>query len=69
VVLAARVARERGCKVTALTGARGGALAAHADFLVQAPSTVVARIQEMHTLCIHIIVESLDLRLRQQADS
>jgi D-sedoheptulose 7-phosphate isomerase len=69
VVLAARTARERGCKVVALSGARSGLLAAHADFLVQAPSTVVARIQEMHTLCIHIIVESLDLLLQQQAHS
>jgi D-sedoheptulose 7-phosphate isomerase len=69
VVTAARTARERGCKVVALTGARGGAVAAHADFLVRAPSTVVARIQEIHTLCIHIIMESLDLRLSQQADS
>ena len=67
VVLAAHTARERGCKVVALSGAHGGQLAAHADFLLQAPSTVVARIQEMHTLCIHIIVESLDLLLRQQA--
>src|SRR5215469_15531721 len=69
VVLAARTARERGCKVAALSGARGGELAAHADFLVRAPSTVVARIQEMHTLCIHIICESLDLLLREQATS
>ena len=69
VVLAARTARERGCKVAALSGARGGELAAHADFLVRAPSTVVARIQEMHTLCIHIICESLDLLLQEQAPS
>ena len=69
VVLAARTARERGCKVAGLTGARGGELAAHADFLLQAPSSVVARIQEMHTLCIHIICESLDHLLRQQAQS
>ena len=69
VVLAARTARERGCKVAALSGARGGELAAHADFLVRAPSTVVARIQEMHTLCIHVICESLDLLLREQAPS
>lgn len=66
VIFAARTARERGCKVVALTGARGGELIMHADFVVRAPSTVVARIQEMHTLCIHIIMESLDLRLQQQ---
>jgi D-sedoheptulose 7-phosphate isomerase len=69
VVLAARTARERGCKVAGLTGARGGQLAAHADFLLQAPSIVVARIQEVHSICIHIICESLDHLLRQQAQS
>jgi D-sedoheptulose 7-phosphate isomerase len=65
VVLAARTARERNCTVIALTGAHGGQLAAHADLLLAAPSTVVARIQEMHTLCIHAIFEALDALIRQ----
>jgi D-sedoheptulose 7-phosphate isomerase len=65
VVLAARTARERKCTVIALTGAHGGQLAAHADLLLPAPSTVVARVQEMHTLCIHVIFEALDALIRQ----
>jgi phosphoheptose isomerase len=69
VVLAAQVARERGCTVVAFTGASGGRLAAHADLLLRAPSDVVARIQEVHTLCIHAIVESLDRLIREQAAS
>jgi D-sedoheptulose 7-phosphate isomerase len=60
VVRAAQSARELGCVVVALTGARGGALAAHADLLLVAPSTVVARIQEVHMLCIHAIADALD---------
>src|SRR5580658_1591778 len=60
VVQAAQTARGLGCTVVALTGAHGGQLAAHADLLLQAPSTVVARVQEMHTLCIHAIAEALD---------
>lgn len=69
VVLAARIARERKCTVIALTGAHGGQLAAHADLVLAAPSTVVARIQEMHTLCIHVIFESLDELIRQSDSS
>ena len=67
VVQAAQTARRLGCQVVGLTGARGGQLASHADLLVQAPSTVVARIQEIHTLCIHAIAESLDGLIREGA--
>ncbi|HSY05353.1 MAG TPA: SIS domain-containing protein [Steroidobacteraceae bacterium] len=66
VVQAARTARALGCKVAALTGAHGGQLADHADVVLRAPSAVVERIQEMHTLCIHAIADSLDGLLRQQ---
>lgn len=66
VVLAAQAARALGCKVVALTGAQGGRLAPHADLLLQAPSTVVARIQEIHALCVHAVIESLESLLRGQ---
>jgi D-sedoheptulose 7-phosphate isomerase len=64
VVAAARAARDRGCTVIALTGAGGGKLAAHADVLLPVPSSDVARIQEMHTLCIHAIAATLEGLLR-----
>ena len=67
VVLAARTARTLGCTVVALTGERGGALAPLADLVLPAPSTVVARIQEVHALCVHILIDSLDALLRQRA--
>jgi D-sedoheptulose 7-phosphate isomerase len=60
VVLAAQTARGRGCTVVALTGAAGGELARQADLVLRAPSSVVARIQEIHVLCVHAIVESID---------
>ena len=66
VVQAARTARALGCKVVALTGAHGGQLADHADVVLRAPSAVVERIQEMHTLCIHAFAAALDGLLRQQ---
>jgi phosphoheptose isomerase len=67
VVLAAQAARARGCTVIALTGEGGGRLAAQADVVLRAPSSVVARIQEVHSLCIHAIVESLDQLICEQA--
>jgi D-sedoheptulose 7-phosphate isomerase len=63
VVQAAQTARRRGCTVVAFTGAGGGELAAHADVLLKAPSGTVARIQEVHTLCIHVLCEALDALL------
>jgi len=31
---------------------------------LQAPSTVVARIQEIHALCVHIMIDSFDARMQ-----
>lgn len=63
VLAAARAARARGCRVIALTGAGGGRLAEQADLLCAAPSTVVARVQEVHGFCIHAWIDMLELRL------
>ena len=64
---AARTARAFNCRVVAFTGVAGGPLAALADIVIAAPSAVTARIQEVHALCIHVICESLDARLRSAA--
>ncbi|HZC86400.1 MAG TPA: SIS domain-containing protein [Steroidobacteraceae bacterium] len=69
VVQAAQTARRLGCTVVGFTGARGGELAGHADVLLKAPSNTVARIQEVHTLCIHVLCESLDALLRTEQAS
>jgi D-sedoheptulose 7-phosphate isomerase len=66
VLQASQAARALGCTVIGLTGARGGQLAAHADLLLKAPSGTVARIQEVHSLCIHAICEALDELIRAQ---
>jgi D-sedoheptulose 7-phosphate isomerase len=60
VVEAARQAHAVGCTVIAMTGSAGGRLAAEADVLVAAPSEEVARIQEVHELCIHILAGALE---------
>ena len=69
VVRAAQTARGLGCTVVALTGEGGGQLAGHADLLLRAPSKVVARIQEIHALCIHAICATLDARIRERGAS
>ncbi|MGB3562222.1 MAG: SIS domain-containing protein [Thermoanaerobaculia bacterium] len=60
VIEAAKTARERGCRVVALTGEGGGGLAEHADLLLDVPATVVSRIQEIHAVCIHVLAESVE---------
>jgi D-sedoheptulose 7-phosphate isomerase len=71
VVQAAHTARGLGCVVVAMTGERESKLAAHADpgLLIRAPSTVTARIQEVHTLCIHAIADSLDTLMHRRSTS
>jgi phosphoheptose isomerase len=48
------------CKVVALTGGDGGALAPLSDVALKAPSRVVARIQEVHDVWIHAIAQALE---------
>jgi D-sedoheptulose 7-phosphate isomerase len=63
VIEAARTARAMGCKVIAFTGSDGGSLGAHANVMLRAPSRDVARIQEVHDICIHAIAESIEAEL------
>jgi phosphoheptose isomerase len=60
VINAAMAARKRGCTVIALTGRGGGALVHQADIALQVPSDTVARIQEIHELCLHALAQALD---------
>lgn len=65
VIAAARRARRMGCSVIGLTGEHGGALADWADRLIAVPSTNVARIQEMHEICLHVLAAWLEDRAVQ----
>ena len=60
VIEAARQARACGCTVVALTGAGGGALAEHADLVIAAPSSTVARVQEVHEVVLHVLAEAVE---------
>src|SRR5690625_2812730 len=63
VVAAVEAAHERDMPVVALTGRDGGAMAPlleEADIEVRVPSTVTARIQEVHLLVIHCLCDLID---------
>jgi D-sedoheptulose 7-phosphate isomerase len=60
VLRAAAEARARHCKIIAFTGGTGGTLAALADVTLMVPSVRVARVQEVHGLCLHALAQELD---------
>src|SRR5581483_5540445 len=60
VLAAARAARSMGMTVIALTGAGGGDLGALTDVVVAVPSNTVARVQEVHALCLHALARALE---------
>jgi D-sedoheptulose 7-phosphate isomerase len=53
-------ARAMGCPVVALTGEGGAPLGRIADIWLSIPSTNVARIQEMHGLCLHAVAQGIE---------
>lgn len=59
-----RSARSRGLITIGFTGGHGGAMAAVCDVLLTVPSSVTARIQEMHILLGHILCAGLEARLQ-----
>jgi D-sedoheptulose 7-phosphate isomerase len=63
VLRAAKLGRRLGCAVIGLTGEGGGKLADESDLLIAIPSTRVARIQEMHEICLHALAGWLEAKL------
>ena len=64
VINAAKVAKEKGMKVIALTGKTGGELAAHADVEIRAPHSKFAdRVQEIHIKVIHSLIHYIEQKL------
>jgi len=68
VLRAAELGREMGCRSIGLTGEEGGQLADRVDVLIAAPSRTVARIQEIHELCLHALAAWLERRLCTNPD-
>ncbi|WP_223190631.1 D-sedoheptulose-7-phosphate isomerase [Nonomuraea terrae] len=61
VVAALEAARTNGAVTVLFGGGDGGAAAKHADHLLLAPSAETPRIQEIHTLMLHMISEKVDV--------
>ncbi|MFG1699464.1 SIS domain-containing protein [Nonomuraea sp. NPDC049309] len=60
VVGALQAARSNGAVTVLFGGNDGGKAAAYADHLLLAPSTETPRIQEIHTLMLHMISDKID---------
>jgi D-sedoheptulose 7-phosphate isomerase len=60
VVRALAAARQQGATTVVFTGGDGGAAAQHADHALLVPSAKTARIQEMHLLLLHLVIEQVD---------
>ena len=60
VLAAAKIARQIGIKVIAMTGQTGGALAAHCDILLNVPSDITMHIQECHIALGHAITARVE---------
>jgi D-sedoheptulose 7-phosphate isomerase len=56
-------ARSMGLKTVGLTGGTGGKMRSACDAVIVVPSTVTARIQELHGLIGHMLCKALEQRL------
>ena len=63
VVAALRAARERGMVTVGLTGADGGEVAEISDICIRIPSDETPRIQEGHTVVVHVLCELVEEEL------
>lgn len=63
VLAALREAKARNLHTTGLIGGDGGEMRALCDAAVVVPSTITARIQEMHILISHMLCKALEARL------
>lgn len=66
VIEAIAAAHEKGMSVVALTGKQGGRMAGlltDNDVYLCVPSSVTARIQEVHLLCLHCLCDAIDVQL------
>lgn len=60
VVRGLAAARRQGGATVLFTGGDGGVALEHADHSFVVPSTSTARVQEMHLLLMHLVVEQVD---------
>ena len=60
VVAGLEAARSRGAVTVVFTGGNGSPATDHADHALVVASSTTARIQEMHLLLLHLVIEQVD---------
>jgi D-sedoheptulose 7-phosphate isomerase len=60
VVRGLAAARELGATTVLFGGGEGGPAAEHAELALVVPSSETARVQEMHVLLLHVVLEQVD---------
>jgi len=60
VVEALRVARARGLLTVGMTGGGGGRLEGMVHYLIDVPSHETPRIQEVHTMVVHVLCQIVE---------
>lgn len=68
VLAAAQTAREAGAAAIALTGQRGGRLAARADLSIRVHGQSVEQVEDLHLIIAHSLCVALRARLRAEAE-
>jgi D-sedoheptulose 7-phosphate isomerase len=63
LLLAAGAGRESGCHVVGFLGKGGGKLLPLCDTVVMAPGTTSDRIQELHMISLHVLIEAVEALL------
>lgn len=63
LILAVEAAKKRGVRTVTITGRGGGKLKGLADVEWIVPSSIGARVQELHTWALHVILEVVENRL------
>lgn len=63
IVEAAKAARLAGARVIGLLGKGGGEVRALCDIVIHAPGKTSDRIQELHMLALHILIEAAEAQL------
>lgn len=69
VLRAAEAARAEGLYVIGVTGASGGEMAALADLCLCVPDPATPRVQEVHTLIVHLVCQLVEAAMQHSAAS
>jgi D-sedoheptulose 7-phosphate isomerase len=67
LIKAMEAARQKGCRILALTGFKGGYLKQHADIVLHATGETYGPVEDVHLIVNHFFVEAVKQRLNSSA--